>query len=530
MRGWKKNKRPPENIEEWDRSAGNGAGIFLDVIDKRNLTDERLERLKSLMRERDEPSAVNTDELNAKLRQICPRRSPTPSDAPSTPVTAGGVVTEEEHIEFMGRKADVKYKELKNMGGRPSCEINPNPGPCPPWKSDIDKGYYVSDHWGREVGHIKDELIQWLDFRWHQFRMRENLKIFEKKLKWAKRELELAQEKMRKAERNGSIGVPETVLLERAAEVVEYKKKILEARKEAEIAQKRLEALRIEESLSSAERDMLIEQAEEDLESAQKRLEAEKSDELDWGSQHNRDLLEGWERYYAYIRERLQAKQDEDMTWFIQMGWRRGTEAEEARDDLLFPQERVRPLKALLAWIEREFPEITAQYAPFNNDHLDEADPSYSKPSPNEPAPKASQSDVGKSIRRKGGSARKRSPLSQVQPSKVSKPCQRRKRPLNEKLSTTRHAVWPPEGHANDIGQVEERGPPKAAVRKSERISQRTRDPAPRSPGIRSRSQTCSVEHNGQTKINTTHHGPHKHRVLWETARNLEDKALESYV
>ncbi|KAF2182113.1 hypothetical protein K469DRAFT_791058 [Zopfia rhizophila CBS 207.26] len=143
-------------------------------------------------------------------------------------------------------------------------------------------------------------------------------------------------------------------------------------------------------------------------------------------------------RYYIYMRERLHAKQDEDMTWFIQMGWKRGTEAEEARDDLLLLQERVRPLKALLAWIEREFPEIAAKYALFsqgsqsNDDHQDEATLLYSKPSPNEPARKASRSDVvGKSTRCKGGSARERSPLDQVQPSKVSKPGQRRRRPLN---------------------------------------------------------------------------------------------------
>ncbi|KAF2175815.1 hypothetical protein K469DRAFT_683423 [Zopfia rhizophila CBS 207.26] len=124
-----------QNIEEWDQRAGNGAGIFLDVIDKRNLTDERLERLKSLVRERDEPSesrTVNADELNMKLRQISLRRSPSLSDTASTPVTARGEVIEKEHIEFIGREADDKYKGLKNMGGRTSCEINPNPGPCPP--------------------------------------------------------------------------------------------------------------------------------------------------------------------------------------------------------------------------------------------------------------------------------------------------------------------------------------------------------------------------------------------------------------
>ncbi|KAF2189975.1 hypothetical protein K469DRAFT_51217 [Zopfia rhizophila CBS 207.26] len=491
----------------------------------------------------------------------------------------------------MGRIAEEKYKELKDMGGRPSREINPNPGPCPPWKSDIDKIYHVRDHWGREVGRLRNELARWLDFRWHQFRMRENSKIFnkyreavhkhrqekgidwtvelqlgqqmkldewreyciyehrkrralEKELDRAKRELEPVKERMRKAERNGSVGVPETTFSGRWGELIRYKEKISQAQKEVEMTQKRLEALGVEESLSAVARDLLITQAEEDLESAQKTLEAAKSDELEqlnkeaerkhaqehlaiaqgkvnwantrleqldtllewilgqfaeiateyasssWGSQQNRDLLDGWERYYVYMRERLQAKQDKDMTWFIQRGWKRGTEAEEARDDLLFPQERVRPLKALLTWIEREFPEIAAKYALFsqgsqsNDDGQDGVTVPYSKPSPNKPARKASRSDVGKSTRRKGNSARERSALGQVQPSKVSKPDRRGRRPLDQKLGTTCHGVWPPEGRTNDVARVEVQEPPKVAVRRSKRISQRTCDPASPSPGL----------------------------------------------
>ncbi|KAF2178440.1 hypothetical protein K469DRAFT_803217 [Zopfia rhizophila CBS 207.26] len=395
MRGLENHRPPglekPEGLSHVTTSTfRNGIGVrVMEPVYKRNLTDERLERLK----------------------QIFLRRSFTPSNAASTPITAGAKLTEEEIIEGVQRIAYKDYEKLKSIGGRPSYEINPNPGPCPASKSDIDKRYHVSDHWHREAGRIEREMKRWLDFRWQQFKMRENSKKFnkykeavhnyreEKGIDWAvelqldrqtkldewreyyiykhrkrralekaldraKRELELAKERMRKAKRNGSVGVPETVLSKRAAEIVRYREKISQAQKEVDMAQKRLEVLRMEESLSAAARDMLITQAEEDLESAQKSLEAEKSDELEqlrkeserecaqsslahcqgavnyantrleqldtllewiagqfaeiateyasssWGSQHNRDLLDGWERYYVYMRERLQAEQD----------------------------------------------------------------------------------------------------------------------------------------------------------------------------------------------------------------------------
>ncbi|KAF2175814.1 hypothetical protein K469DRAFT_52912 [Zopfia rhizophila CBS 207.26] len=91
----------------------------------------------------------------------------------------------------------------------------------------------------------------------------------------------LAKERIRKAKQNGSVGVSEAVLLKRAADMVRYREKISQAQKEVEMAQKRLEVLRVEELLSTAERNILTKQAEQDLESAQKRLEAEKSDEME---------------------------------------------------------------------------------------------------------------------------------------------------------------------------------------------------------------------------------------------------------
>ncbi|KAF2834207.1 hypothetical protein M501DRAFT_990484 [Patellaria atrata CBS 101060] len=585
-----------QDIQKWDQRAGDRTHIYIDVIDKHNLTHERLERLTSLIRERDKPSesrAVNADELSTKLRQISPRRSPTPSDAPSTPVTAGAELTEEELIEHTRYSAYENYKDLKNVGGRPPREINPDPGPCPPWKSDIDKRYHAPDHWNGELWRTRDELTLWLDFRWHQFKKREDSKIFnkykeavhryqqekgtdwvvelqlnrqtkldewreyyiyeyrkrdtlEKELSRAKRELETAEERMMKAKQNGSVGIPEAVLWKRAAEMVRYREKISQAQKEVEIAQKRLEVLGVEELLSTTERNILTEQAEEDLKSAQKRLEAEKSDEIEqlrkeaqrdvarsnlgscqvsvnyantrlerldtllewiagqstevateyasssWGSKHNRDLLDGWEKYYVYMRERLKRVNEQEETCFLEIE-REKTKTEEVMNDLLCPQDRVRPLKALLAWVEREFPEIAAKYTPFSQDsqfngnHQDQdrAVLPYSKPSPSGPVRNASLSSVaGKSTRPKRKSARERSPLSQVQPSKVFKSGQRRKRPLNQKLSTTCYGMGPPEGRTDNIAHVEVQEPPKVALRRSKRISQRTCYPTSPPPSL----------------------------------------------
>ncbi|KAF2259155.1 hypothetical protein CC78DRAFT_83114 [Lojkania enalia] len=527
-----------QGIQEWDRRAGDGNRIYIDVIDKHNLTDKRLERLMSLVRERDELSesrAVNADELNTKLRQISPRCSPTPSDAPSTPVTAGAELTQEERIERTRYGAYENYRDLKDVGGRPSREINPDPGPCPLWKSDIDKRYHVPDHWNGELWRTRDELTRWLDFRWHQFRKRGDPKIFnkykeavhkhrqvkdigwaaelqlgrqtkldewweyylyehrkrgalEKELDRAKRELEPAKERMKKAKRNGSVGVPETAFSGRWGELIRYDEKILQAQKEVEMAQKRLDVLWVEESLSTAERNMLTEQAEEELESAQKRLEAEKSDELDQLSKESeretaQSNLAGCQGKVNYANARL-----EQLDTLLE--WIAGQSTEVATE------------YASSSWIEREFPQIAAKYAPSNRDSQSngthqgqgQAVLPYLRPSPNEPARKASQL-AGNSTRCRRRSARERSPLSQVQPSKVSKPSQRRRRPLNQKRSTIRDGVWPPEGHANDVVQIEEQGPPKVALRRSVRISQRTRGPAPPSPGLvratKKTSQRC---------------------------------------
>jgi hypothetical protein len=321
------------------------------------------------------------------------------------------------------------------------------------------------------------------------------------------------------------------------------------------ITQKRLNVLRFEKSLSDVKKDYMITRAEEDLESAQKRLKAEKSDELEqlsngsarehaqavvasaqgkvnyahtrleqldtllewiagqfteiateyassgWENQHNRDLLDGWEKYYAYMRERLQAAQGRVAE--IVQEEAEGRMLKHERHLFQCEQGRVKhkeeEFKALWAWIKLEFPEIAVKYAPSgqdsqsNIDHQggDQAILPYSKPSPNESARKASRSNGGKSTQRKGRPARKQSPLSQVQPSKVSKPIQRRRHPLNEKLNATRHAVWPPKSHTNDAEQVKEQKPPEVAVRRSKQISQRACDPAPTLVRVRENSPRC---------------------------------------
>ena len=368
----------------------------------------------------------------------------------------------------MQRIANRKYENLEGMGGRPSRKINPDPGPCPPFKSDVDKRYHVSDHWHGESIHIGDELNRWLDFRWHQFKMRENSATFskytaavrknleQKGLDWAielqlgrqtkldewreyyicehwnrpalakklnreKKELELANERVITFEKNGSVGVPRSVWSKPAAEMIRYDEKISQAQKEVEMAQKRWAVLGMEKSLSTAEKDMLTEQAKEGLKSAQKRLEAERSDEfeqlkkegerstaqsnleicqgkvscamtnlkrldtlLEWimeqstelateyaqstlESQCNRHRLDEWEKYYVYMRERLKMEQERHANW-LQWGLaRKQTEAEEARADLLYPQSCERPIRALLKWIEREFPEIAVRHTVFKD-------------------------------------------------------------------------------------------------------------------------------------------------------------------
>ena len=69
---------------------------------------------------------------------------------------------------------------------------------------------------------------------------------------------------MKKARQNRSVGVHPTALSRWWGDM-EHREKISHAQKEVETAQKRLNASLMEESLSAAERVMLIEKADEDL-------------------------------------------------------------------------------------------------------------------------------------------------------------------------------------------------------------------------------------------------------------------------
>jgi hypothetical protein len=124
----------------------------------------------------------NSNCLNL-CRQISPRRSPSLSDATSTPsTTIGGVKYTWDELTELNRISAYDYRQLlKKMGGRPSREINPDPGPRPPWKSDREyEEYHDSDHWRGENGQMRDEVTRWTDFRWHQYKMREHPKTFNK--------------------------------------------------------------------------------------------------------------------------------------------------------------------------------------------------------------------------------------------------------------------------------------------------------------------------------------------------------------
>ncbi|KAF2175807.1 hypothetical protein K469DRAFT_683418 [Zopfia rhizophila CBS 207.26] len=99
-----------------------------------------------------------------------------------------------------------------------------------------------------------------------------------------------------------------------------------------------------------------------------------------WGSQHNRDLLEGWERYYVYMRERLQAEQDR-VAGMVQeelKGWVPKHERYLLQSEKSLVERKEEQFKALWTWVEREFPEIAAKYvlssqdSQSNGDHQDQ--------------------------------------------------------------------------------------------------------------------------------------------------------------
>ena len=199
--------------------------------------------------------------------------------------------------------------------------------------------------------------------------------------------------------------------------------KMEKARQEVEVLQKSLEALKADESLEASKKADLISRAEKDLDLMQKRLEAETSDDLErlgkeferngrrpylqgrvedvahakrclqrldtlleWiaaqfpemctvytpssqESQHDRDLLAGWEGYYTLMREKLQrvresqAYEQQSSFWSSGAMW---SESEQAEMERKYPMDHEKTLTTLLKWIEQEFPETVEDDAPLN--------------------------------------------------------------------------------------------------------------------------------------------------------------------
>ncbi|MCJ1245719.1 hypothetical protein MMC30_002923 [Trapelia coarctata] len=151
-------------------------GRLFSVKDKENLSAERWERLRSLIHQRDreaQSSAVDADMLSKKLSQIPRRSSPSLSECSDTTAPPP---TQEERIAFIYQA----YDDLIELGGTPSAPINPDPGPCPPSKSEVDKEYHISDHWGAEEVRVNDELERWKKFREYQQAVRRSLERFNK--------------------------------------------------------------------------------------------------------------------------------------------------------------------------------------------------------------------------------------------------------------------------------------------------------------------------------------------------------------
>ena len=186
---------------------------------------------------------------------------------------------------------------------------------------------------------------------------------------------------------------------------------------------------------------------------------------------HDRDLLDGWEGYYVLMREKLQEVQEKRAKRAQDSFWSRippDSEAEQAYCERRWPMEYEKPLKALLDWIKQEFPEIDAKSASFkqsDGDHPARATAFDSQTTSSEPACKALQVDAaGKSAQRRRKTARERSPLSQIQSSKVSKPGQKKRRPLDQKSSNTRQKKLLAGALVENKGEKEVQKEPQAAL------------------------------------------------------------------
>ena len=114
---------------------------------------------------------------------------------------------------------------------------------------------------------------------WREYYISKHRKsrALERGLERVRQELEPAQERMREAERNGSVGLHGSALWRHWADLAGYNQRMAEAQTRVGTAQKKVEASRADGSPDSAKRAALIGRTEQDLELARQSLEAEKS-------------------------------------------------------------------------------------------------------------------------------------------------------------------------------------------------------------------------------------------------------------
>ena len=297
----------------------------------------------------------------------------------------------EEVLEDTRENTYEYYEKLLQIGGRPSREINPHPGPCPSTKSDIDKEYHELDHWTNEESRIKREVERWQNFRKYQEKARRDTTVFDRyksriddfkrveeiewsmdlQLRWQmqskvvewleyycyekrkrphlERQLKLAQqsalseeEGLRAKERevnelgkqlgplkwNGStIRFANLARIERARLSLGYKDEIKGARDKVRLSRYRLEYIKADGSLALAEKNKLLNVAHKFVRITEKRLEEKQSVELD---------MLGMEYEIEYHRAALMA----------------------ARHKLGVAESRLERFESLLRWIEEEFLKI----------------------------------------------------------------------------------------------------------------------------------------------------------------------------
>lgn len=385
----------------------------------------------------------------------------------------------EDRIKYNEVKVYRNCKELKELGGRPSCDVNTDPVPCDPWKSASDKKWHGADHWNGEDIRTTAELTRWKDFRKHQKRVRKNSEIFskyeenvqkfqdetniswavglqkewerqskmdewkeyyiyeyrkrrirEKELRQAIQEFKLGQEELRAA---GGATVTAN-LWSRAKESAEYRQKLLEAKKEEEQAQKTLEAVKVDAPREAIERDALIKRAQKGLESAKRKLMETRSDEMDI-------LNKEFDR--AGIEQGLRRR----------------------RQCVMNAESRLIRLDTLLRWIDGEFPKIAEEM-----EHTLQEQARPPTPDPlSKTAIKPSLSKFKKNTRNKEQRSIVQSGIRSVDVSKVFKTPRQKRRLFNQGRSTAiQETQWPAEIPA----------PSGNALRRNQRIPKRLQSPA----------------------------------------------------